>query len=603
MTMRWMITVALIAAPAAAAAQSSVSGSVEYSLAQSDNTTDEQTSRNGSVWQNYTLGFHSFVVDPRILKYDTEATFRTNRLSAAGTDLTDQRGKQDDLGFRVSAFALPGGIFPFHVQASRIFGASTGELATANPVRGSLGLQGGDATSFDTENRELGLGGQLLLPGLPRAEVSYRRGESIVSGGSQKSDQRNDDLAAAVIRETSRTRQALRYQHTGYEYELTQSFSQRVENLDYDFTGNMSPHLRFTARTGRRGTLTRSDLLVPVEDSAKPYQPPPGDGRSNTQYATGGVDYDPNSRVAMRMHATWDQQHSPLASTDATLAIASLRLEAVRGLALNASATGGQRGQDVGGRAVHVSTASGVAGMTYTGGPRWLNGTLAATTGQGRSATPEGQRGRTRSWSREASVSSTVGWFGTGAGYERVNSRDEILDYGNYDSERIRGSVNLQSSRLSLTGSAERLHIARGQGDTFAAHDQETLAATLSARLGHSVLVNATGGGFSTTRRSAAGDGLDRSVFWGAGAQAAFRRSIRAVASIRNEEMRASSTGFAQRGLNATARLEYRLRSINLALEYRHNDSRLQYAAAPQPSLHRGHQVRVSITRQFGFKV
>jgi hypothetical protein len=603
MNARWLITVALSAAPAVAAAQSSVSGSVEYSLAQSDNTTDDQASRNGSVWQNYTLGFHSFVVDPRILKYDTEATFRTNRLSAAGTDLTDQRGKQDDLGFRVSAFVLPAGVFPFHVQASRIFGASTGELATANPVRGSLGLQGGDATSFDTENREVSLGGQLLLPGLPRAELSYRRGESIVSGGSQKSNQRNDDLSAAVIRETSRTRQALRYQRTGYEYELTQSFTQRVENLDYDFTGNLSTHLRFIARAGQRGTLIQSDLLIPVEDTFKPYQPPPGDGRSDTQYATGGFDYEPSSRVAMRMNATWDQQHSPVASTDATLASGSLRLEVLRGLAVNASATGGQRGQDIGGQTLRVSTANGVAGMTYTGGPRWLNGTLTATTGQGRSATPEGQRGRTRSWSREASVSSTVGWFGTGAGYERVNSRDDILDYGNYDSERLRGSVNLQSSRLSLTGSAERLHIARGQGETFALNDQQTLSATVSARLWGNVLVNATGGGFSTRRQSAAGDGLDRSLFWGAGAQTAFRRSIQAVASIRNEELRASSTGFAQRGLNATARLEYRLRSINLAVEYRHNDSRLQYAAAPQPSLHRGHQVRVSITRQFGFKV
>ena len=92
-------------------------------------------------------------------------------------------------------------------------------------------------------------------------------------------------------------------------------------------------------------------------------------------------------------------------------------------------------------------------------------------------------------------------------------------------------------------------------------------------------------------------------MFWSAGAQAAFRRSLRLVAWVRDEDVHASATGFTQRGLNGLARLECRLRAINLALEYRHTDGLVQYKASPLPTQHRGHQLRFSVTRQFGFAV
>ena len=87
------------------------------------------------------------------------------------------------------------------------------------------------------------------------------------------------------------------------------------------------------------------------------------------------------------------------------------------------------------------------------------------------------------------------------------------------------------------------------------------------------------------------------------GAQITLRRSLRGSAWIRSEDTTAASTRFAQKGLSGLARLDYRLRTVNLGLEYRHNDNMLRYGGALVPSLFRGHQLRFSLTRQFGFPV
>ncbi|MEO8681640.1 MAG: hypothetical protein ABI665_21520 [Vicinamibacterales bacterium] len=600
----WLILLAMAGLPSGAGAQSTVSGSAEWTVAQTDNTTDSQANRNGDFWQNYTVGFHSSIIDPRILKYDTEVSFRTNHLSAAGSNLPDQKGRQNDLGFRVGAFALSSGAFPFFIQASRVFSDSSGELMSGNSVLGGMALQtGAPVTAFETEDRNLNLGGQLNIAGLPRAEVSYRRDNSIVTGGTESAEQRNHDLSANVTRETTRTRQALHYQRAGYGYLLGQEFIQKVDNLDYDFTATVLDHVQLNTRAGRRGSFTKSGLLAPPIDLGdKPYQPPPTDGASDTQYVTGGASYDPNTRISVRLNATWDQQHSTIASTNAGLATGMVHAEVVRGLAVNASLTSGHRGEIIDGAVTDVATSNGVAGITYSGGPRWLSGTLTANTGQGTNATPQGERGSTRSWAREASVASSLGWLGLGAGYERVMNTDAVLDYGNYDSERSRVSANLQSARMSVTGSADRTIVKRGQGETFAHNRQDTFSASLSGRLWHEVLVTGQAGGFTTTQLSAVTAGRDRSLFWGVGAQATMR-SLRAIAWIRSEDITAITTRYDQQGLSSLARLEYRLRTLNFALEYRHNNSLLQYGSAPEPTLFRGHQIRFSLTRQFGFGV
>ena len=253
----------------------------------------------------------------------------------------------------------------------------------------------------------------------------------------------------------------------------------------------------------------------------------------------------------------------------------------------------------------HITAAMRVfidsGGKAYSGGPRWFNIAVTGNIGQGTNATPEGERGATRSWSREASVASTLGWFGVGAGYEKVLNEDATLDYGNYDSERVRGSINAQSARLSFAGSAERLDIRRGMGATRARNRQETFSGSLSARMWRDLTITGLAGGFSATYLSDVGAGLDRSLFWGVGTQITLKGSLRAVAWARSEQALAASTHYSQRSLSGLARLEYRLRAVNVGVEYRRNDNWLHYGNLSMPSQFRGHQLRMTLTRQFGF--
>lgn len=598
----WFVVLAATVCATAASAQSSVSGAAELSVAQTQNTTNGDTNSNDEFWQSYSLGLHSNIFDPRVLKYDAEVTFRTNRLNAAGSAAADQHGRQDDLGFRLGAFVLPSGVMPFFAQASRTFSGANGELLFGNNVLGGLAPTGAPIAAFETEDRNLNLGARLVVPGLPRAEVSYRSGEQIVTGGAERAAQRHADISGSVTRETSRSRHALHYQRSGYDYVLTQAFSQRINNLDYDFVAAMPGHLQLTARAGQRDTFARSSLIAPpIDPGDKPYEPPPAlDGRSGAQYANGGIAFEPGARFSMRLNGTWDQQRASATATSANLAVASVHAEVVRGLALHGEATSGRRGQIVAGDVRDVDVFNGVAGVTYNGGPRWLTATLSANTGRGLNETPEGLRGETRSLAREASLSSSIGWFGIGAGYEKVMSEDAILDYGNYLSEKRRGTLSIQSARIVLSGSADRLFTERGRGVTFADHRQDTFSGTLTGRLSRQFLLTAMAGGFRTTYLTLFNRGVDRSTFWGGGLQATMR-SLHATAWVRSEDMYADSTHYSQRGLSGLARLEYQLRTLHFAAEYRHNDNSLQYGGAPAPTMFRGHQVRFSLTRLFAF--
>lgn len=598
---RASVIVLALLTPGTAAAQTSVTGGAEWTVSQTSNTTDSGANQNSAFWQNYSLGFHFPIIDPRLVKLDTELTFRTNKFFAESTELADQQGRQKDVGFQFGAFVLPAGVLPFHVQASRVFTGSTGELAFANPVRGSLM----PAASFETESRRLSLGGQLNSPGLPRAELTYRKADVIARADDQRADQREDDLTAGVVQDGFRLRQAFRYQRTGYEYVLNQAYGQHIDDLGYDLSARLGAQFQLTARAGRRSMRTRADVLVrPVDLGDNPYSPPPTDGHSQSTYVTSGINFEPTSRFAVRFNGTWDNQQSAVASTESTLANASLHAEVLRGLVLKGLGNSGQRAQIVHGELTEVTTTNGVAGATYTGGPRWFTGTVSANVGQGANATPQGERSETRFWSREAGLTSSIGWLSLGAGYERLRNEDAVLDYGNYDSERIRGSFNLHFGRLSIDTSGERLEITRGFADTLAHHRQNTAAATLSGRLWHELTISGTAGGFDTVTLGSFGTGLDRSVFWGVGAQTvALQRALRLEAWARAENMLATSTRFDQRGLSALARAEWRLRALAFALEYRHNDSRLLFGDAALERLFRGHQLRFSLTRQFGFRL
>jgi hypothetical protein len=148
----------------------------------------------------------------------------------------------------------------------------------------------------------------------------------------------------------------------------------------------------------------------------------------------------------------------------------------------------------------------------------------------------------------------------------------------------VRASINAQSARLSLTGSADQLYILRGLGATLARNRQQTFSGSLSGRLWRDFTISGTVGGFSTTYLSEVGSGFDRSLFWGVGTQVTLRGSLRALAWVRSEDTTAASTHFDQKSLSGLARLEYRLRAVNVGFEYRHNDNLLHYGERCRPA-------------------
>jgi hypothetical protein len=590
--------------PAQPAAPSTIDGTAEWTVDRNASSSNNQSNANSSFWQNYALGFASYLVDPRILKFKTEGLFRTSSLTSGGTAQGEQQGHQGDLGYKLGAGLFPASAFPFFFQASRDTSGSSGDLGPSNPIRsGMIAPSGAPPLDFQSLNKNLTLGWQLGLGNLPRVELGYHRGSSVVTGGGYRAQQSDDDLSAAIFKDTVRTRQSFRFQQTSFENQLAQTFIQRLNNLDYDLGVSVTAHTSLTAHGGRRTTFAQSPFASSVVDpSAGAYSLPSAQGGARSEYVTGGYSYDPTGRVSLRLNGTFDRQTGQFGSTNDKLATLTSHVEVIRGLTVTGSGTTGVRGQMLVNVPVTVSTRSGVAGVSYQAGPRWLSGNVAATRGMGSNVTPEGRKGTSDSWSREASLSSTLGWLGLGTGYERITSRDGILDFGNYDSERVRASVQAQAQGTSLTTSAEQLRIDRGMAATFAHNVQRTFSGTAAFRLWRQSLATATAGGFTNDYVNPFGIGRDQTLFYGVGGQTSFR-SLRATASIRSEAATATKTGYNQQGLNGSARLEYRLRTLNVAVEYRRNYSLLQYAEMLNPDSFRGRQLRLSIIRQFGFRV
>ena len=587
-----------------ASAQTTIDGSAAWTVDRNASSSNGQSNTNSSFWQNYALGYASSLWDPRIVKYKTEGLFRTNSLTSAGTGQDVQQGRQGDFGYKLGAALFPASAFPFSVQATRDISGSSGDLGPSNPIRsGMIAPSGAPPLDFESRNKSLTLGWQLGLGDLPRVELGYHQGNSVVNGGSYRTQQDDEDLSAAVFKDTASTRQSFRFQRTSFENQLAQTFIQRLNNLDYDLGVTLTEHTNLTAHGGRRTTFSQSDFESTVVDPATgAYTLPQSQGGARAEYVTGGYSYEPTGRVSLRLNGTFDRQIAQYGSTSAKLATMISHVEVIRGLTVTGSGTTGVRGQMLGNVPVTVSTRSGVAGVAYQTGPRWLNANVGATHGMGSNVTPEGRKGTSESWSRELSLSSTLGWLGLGTGYERVRNRDGILDYGNYDSERLRASAQAQARGASLSTTAEQLRIERGQQLTLAHNVQRTFSGSASFRLWRQSLATATTGGFVNDYANAFGIGRDQTLFWGVGGQTGFRL-LRASAWIRSEEVRTARTGYYQQGLSSFARLEYRLRTLNVAAEYRRNFSLLQYAQAFNPDSFRGRQFRLSIIRQFGFRV
>jgi hypothetical protein len=539
-----------------------------------------------------------------VATYNGEVLFRTSRLSAGGTAQQDQQGHQSDVGFKVASSLFPESPFPFYVQAMRVTNGSSGDLAPGSAIRsGLVAPVGTPPVDVSTLNTGLGVGGQLTVGNLPRVQLSYRTSAATITGGSYLAEQQTSDLSADVSKDTRLTRQTLRFQQSAFDSLLGQQFTQRLSNLDYDFEATLGSHARLVARAGRRTTFSQSTIAGGVVDAnGAPYQPPPSIGDGGAQYTSSTLSYDPSIRLAVRMTASYDWQTAAHVTTGARLGTLTSHYEIVRGLSLNGTAIAGDRQQIVGASQVTVSSRTGIGGISYQGGPRWASLSASTTRGVGSSATPDGRTGTTDSWTHEAGLSSSIRWLGLGIGYERARYVDEILDFGNYSTERVRASAQAQAERLSLSTSVDRARIDRGQADTFTSNLQRTASMAASYRTWRESQLTATAGGFVNDYTTPTGPGRDTSVYWTLGGQFPARDTLRLSGWIRSERVDSTRTLFNQDGLSSFGRAEYRFRETSLALEYRRNSSQIQYVALPSPDNFVGRQLRISLSRQFGIR-
>jgi len=579
--------------PSAAVAQQ-INGLAAWTVGQSTNVQDDQRDQNTSLSQHYVVGLDSPFVDARLMRFNTEVSFRTNALTARRTDVSLQ-GDQRNVGYKAGAALFPQRSFPLTVQASRDIVDESGEYPSSSAIRGGVVVPADQvAPAFQTINRSLNANWQLSAAHLPRIDLGYVSGRTETAGSIYRAAQRHEDVHAGATKETSRTRHVLRYDRNAIDNLILNAYNQRTSDLDYEFGALLGARSRFNVHSGRRRTFSLFDLPTQIVDPATGAFALPPSGDMSTQYLITSASFEPDARVSFDATGSIDRQSTAPVAIGARLLVGTARLDVGGGLSLNASGTYGTREQIMADHAVGVVTRGTQAGAAFRTGPRWLEASLNAARGVGSNRTPQGASGDTQMWAGQATLTSSIRWFAVSAGEERSQSRDQILDFGNSDVIRDRASVQVQPGRFALLGSWEDAEIARGRDLTFSRTRQQTTTGAGSFRLGRSATLTATGGRFT----SAGLWGSDTTRFWGGAFDAAPVSALHVTAWIRRDAITATQTELEQQSFAWFGSAEYRLRDFTVALEYRNTDQNLHSGLLADRYSFSGRQILFRIARK-----
>lgn len=593
--LRWLAGLVVLV-PTLAEAQT-LSGAADWTAASGANTSGSQTSVNHSFWQHYAVNFGSFVLDPRLIRYDAGLSLGTNRLSFK-SDQGAQQGGQHAVGYKLSTSIFPARPFPLSVQISRDTRAESGAFPTSSAIRGGIVVPAGEAVpNFQTLNHAVAVNWQLKVPGLPHVDLGYRRGDALMSGGGYAAEQRDGDLHVIVSKDTPGLHQTLTFQRTSFANFTAQTFNQRFNELGYEVGIPLGRRNRFTARAGRRSAFSLLDAPPQVVDSGTGIALPLVQGRTDTAYAMSGITFEPGRRVSLGVSGSLDDQQAATIKTASRLLTTTARFEPLTGLSLSASGDYGTRGQVVADVPLTVLTRIAQAGANYRTGWRWLQGSVAATRRIGQNSAVDGRLGQVQGWSGDVSLSATAGRVSAAGGYGRQHSEDAILDFGNFDIRRRRASVQVAGQRVSVTGSWDRSTSDRGLGLTFGHAVQDTYAAALAFRRRDSVIA-ASGGGFNSRTTL----GRDRTWFAGTTVESRVRKVL-VSAALREEVTSASAAGLDQWNLVGFVKAEYTRRQFSFGIEYRRSAQQLRFALATAPTAFRGRQFLLRVTRKFGVRL
>lgn len=579
------------------AAAQQVNGLAAWTLASGTNTYDAQTYRNTGLSQHYVLGVDSPFLDRRLMKLNTEGSFRTNALTSGPRDEA-QRGDQRAVGYKLGASMFPLRPFPLTVQASRDIIDESADYPSSAAIRGGVALPAGSvAPAFQTTARTLAANWQLNAGPLPRVEVGYTSDSLATTGSIYGAAQQHQNLHAGVVKQSARLSNTFRYDRNAIDNRQSSAYNQRNLDMDYEFGALLGTRSRMNVHTGQRRMFSLFDLPASVVDPAAGAYTVPARGDSNVRYVISNISFEPVTRFSIDATASLDQQHSAPASMGARLVFLSTRLDAGGGLSLNATGTYGDREEILVDRAVQVITQSGQAGATFRTGPRWLEGSVAYSAGKGLNRTPDGRTGATTAQSGQATLSSTIGWLSVSAGEDRSNTRDDILDYGNTDVIRDRASLDIHPWRLTIGGSWEDSTINRGRDATFARLRQRAGTGAASLRIVRATTITANAGTFTNLGLS----GEDTTEYWGGHVDVEPARRLRLTGWIRQEAATATQTGLDQRTVSWLGLADYQLRDFTVGLEYRNNFQDLRSTPLLDRYRFKGHQVQLRIARKLAF--
>jgi len=291
----------------ATARAQAVSGVAEWTVANGTSTSDGEPYANDSFWQRYTVALNSALIDPRLLKYNADVTFRTNSLTFGGEE--DRRsGRMNDFGYSLGAALFPMRPFPFVIQATRSTVGESGDYPSSNGIRGGIVVPPGDPLpDFKTRNESLSMSWLLSTPALPRIEVNYRSSSSVVNGGPYHAEQHDVDFHSGIYHDTPRTRQSLRYDRNSTDNLVSQAFNHRLSDLSYDFSATLSRRNRLLVRAGRRTTFSLFDVPSQIVDPGTGSYLLPSRGTVESLYAITGVTYEPHNRLSIDLTASIDR--------------------------------------------------------------------------------------------------------------------------------------------------------------------------------------------------------------------------------------------------------------------------------------------------------
>src|SRR5262245_40110780 len=124
------------------AAAQQINGLAAWTLGNGTNTYDTTSFRNTGLSQHYVLGVDSPFLDRRLMKLNTEGSFRTNALTS-GPQGEAQRGDQRAAGYRLGASLFPLRPFPLTVQASRDVIDESADYPSSAAIRGGVAIPAG----------------------------------------------------------------------------------------------------------------------------------------------------------------------------------------------------------------------------------------------------------------------------------------------------------------------------------------------------------------------------------------------------------------------------------------------------------------------------